>query len=97
MDGVLGAAASSKSGGEIGGQLSQLPGPIAGALGAAWVGLVAAAPALLRCRLFGGNDRQQEMGCRPAPKCRLVTPPKASMGRSRGAQCGHACQIGASV
>jgi hypothetical protein len=62
MDGVLGAAASSKSGGEIGGQLSQLPGPIAGALGAAWVGLVAAAPALLRCRLFGRNDRQQEMG-----------------------------------
>ena len=81
MDGVLGAAASYNPGGEIRGQLSQVPGPIAGALPrAAWVGLVPAAPALLRCRLFGRNDRQQEMGCRPAPKCRLVTPPKTSMG-----------------
>jgi hypothetical protein len=63
MDGVLGAAASYNPGGEIRGQLSQVPGPIAGALPrAAWVGLVPAAPALLRCRLFGRNDRQQEMG-----------------------------------
>jgi len=33
MDGVLGAAASHNPGGEIRGQLSQVPGPIAGEVG----------------------------------------------------------------
>ena len=71
MDGVLGAAASfiirvARSGASCLRYL--VPSPVR--LGAAWVGLVPAAPALLRCRLFGRNDRQQERGCRPAPKCR---------------------------
>src|SRR5215472_17522224 len=49
--------------------------------------LVAAPCALLRCRFFRRNDRQQEIGLPLPPKCRLVTPPKTSLGRSRGSSC----------